>query len=178
MSTELVVKRKLTDLSLEEKASLGQICFIAKAKGISMRELARRHNLTDGAVKRVIAEYGAYLRETNTHTKEASIVAYDYIIEKAVEIIENPHDYSVLLQAKSYEAFIQSVTRKDKLLGHEAPTHNIQTKGETMLDLAQRLYGPNGTNEDQSPVDAGYIGQEEEEIEDAEIVEDDNEPEE
>lgn len=166
---ELEPKTKLTELSVEQRASLGQDLFIAKAKGKSMRSLAKVHNVTEHAVRVLIAEYGAYLQETNTHTKEANIAAYDFVLENAAHIIENPGQYSVLLQAKGYEAFIQALTRKDKLLGHEAPTHNINTKGETMLDIVKQRYDYTGTHDGVSPMDTAVIG-EEEEIEDAEVI--------
>jgi hypothetical protein len=165
------VRKRVTDLTTEERAQVAHDMFLAKAKGQSIRSLSRQHGLSEFSVRKLLSEYGAYLQQTRGFSKEANIAAYDYILEKASEIIENPQNYSVLLQAKGYEAFIQAATRKDKLLGHEAPTHNINTKGETLADMVTRMYGQKGENEDESPADATILGMEEEdEIEDAEVV--------
>lgn len=175
MSTE-IERRRVTDLSTEERAELAHDMFLEKAKGKSIRALSKKNGLSEHAVRKLLQEYGAYLQQTRGHSKEANIAAYDYILQKSAEIIENPQNYSVLLQAKGFEAFIQAATRKDKLLGHEAPTHNINTKGETLADMVTRMYGQKGSNEDESPMDATIVGmveQEEEEIEEAEVIDDD-----
>lgn len=172
MSTELETRTRLVDLSKEERADIAQTVFIENAKGISRRKLSEKYGLTDHAVKTLIHEYGAYMAKTRSHTKEAGIVVYDYVIEKGIEVMESPEGHPALVRAKAVESVIQAQTRKDKLLGHESPNLNINATGQTLSDIVTRMYGAGGEAEDVSPMDSGMVG-EEEEIMEAEVIEDD-----
>ena len=160
MSDNLPDKRRpITDLTKEERADIAQDCFIEKAKtGASFSALARRHNLTPQAVRTLIDEYGLYLSKTRNHSKEAGIVVYDYIIKKSIEILDNPDQVPAIVWAKSFEGAIQGQTRKDKLLGHEAPNVNVNAGGETLADLIKQRYG-GGNGEVPSPTDTAAIGE-------------------
>lgn len=173
MSTSIEVhqKRRLIDLEIHERADVAQDLFIAKAKGKSFRSLAKAHNLTEYAVRSLITEYGAYLQQTRSHTKESGLVFYDYLIEKAVDIIESTEQQSALVKAKAFEVAIQAQTRKDKLLGHEAPTTNVSVTGETVADMMKRKFGAGGDNEDVSPMDSAMVGLYEDEYDETVAVE-------
>jgi hypothetical protein len=164
MSDNLPEKRRpVTDLSKQERADIAQECFIDKAKhGTSFSELGRRHNLTPQAIRTLVDEYGLYLSKTRNHSKEAGIVVYDYIIKKSIEILDNPDNVPAIVWAKSFEGAIQGQTRKDKLLGHEAPNVNVHAGGETLADLIKQKYG--GGDEVPSPTDTAIIGDAEFEI--------------
>lgn len=165
-------KRRLTDLTKEERADIGHEVFVAHGKGSSYRALAKQYNITEYAVKDLVIEYGAYLQKSRGYTKEANIEGYNFILENAAKIIENPEGHPALVRAKAYEAFIQSLTRKDKLLGHEAPTHNINTKGESLIDIVRQKFGADGDQEGISPMDSAHVGEAEDEILDAEVIDD------
>lgn len=168
--SELVPKRDIRTLSQEERVDLAADLFIANAKGKSKRSLAKQHNISEYSVRTLISEYGAYLQKTRGHTKEASISVYDYLIEKSIEILDNPQGVPAIVWAKSFEGAIQSQTRKDKLLGHEAPNINVNAGDKTVMDLLKERYGAGGAKEGVSPMDAAAIG--EEEIIEGEIVDD------
>jgi cyanate lyase len=166
MSDNLPEKhRPITDLSKQERVNLAQECFISKAKhGTSFAELGRRHNMTPQAVRTLHDEYGLYLSKTRNHSKESGLVVYDYIINKGVEVLDNMHEYPAIVQAKAFEGVIQGQTRKDKLLGHEAPNVNVNAGGETLMDLVKQKYGGGAP----SAADTAIIGEAEFEILDGE----------
>lgn len=166
----------MTDLTKHEKAEIAHDMFIEHGKGKSYKKLSEKYGLTPYAVKELVLEYGAYLQKSRGFTKEANIEGYNFILEEAAEIITNPEGRPALVQAKAYEAFIQALTRKDKLLGHEAPTHNINTKGESLMDVVRQKFGADGEQEGVSPMDSGRVGRVEDEmIIDAEFIDDDEE---
>ena len=156
-------RRPITDLTKEERADMAQECFIDKAKtGASFAALARKHNITPQAVRTLIDEYGLYLSKTRNHSKEAGIVVYDYIIKKSLEILDEPDNVPAIVWAKSFEGAIQGQTRKDKLLGHEAPNVNVNAGGETLADLIKQRYG--AAESVPSAADTAAIGEAEYEI--------------
>ncbi len=164
------IKNDIRKLNPDERAELAGDIFTENAKGKSKRSLAKKYNLTEHSVRTLINEYGAYLQKTRGHTKEAGIAVYDYLIEKSIEILDNPDNVPAIVWAKSFEGVIQSQTRKDKLLGHEAPNINVNAGERTIIDMMKERYGAGGGKEGVSPMDAAGIG--EAEILEGEVVDD------
>lgn len=181
MSTNLPDRRRaITDLTKPERVEMAQTLFIEKAKhGTSFNKLGEKYNITTSGVRTLIEEYGLYLSQTRNHSKEANIAVYDYIISKSIDILDNPEGVPAIVWAKSFEGAIQSLTRKDKLLGHEAPSVNINAGQETLMDLVQKKFGAQGENAQISPTDTAILGEQEilegEVVDDAEDVEESTE---
>lgn len=171
MSTSVAVKRDIRKLNPEERADLASKLFIDNAKGTPKTELQKAHNLTYDAVTKLINEWGAFQRKNRGFTKEAGIAVYDYLIRKSIDILDNPDGVPAIVWAKAFEGVIQSQTRKDKLLGHEAPNINVNAGDKTVVDLLKERYGAGAPKEEVSPMDAAMIG--EEEIVEGEVVDDD-----
>lgn len=170
-------RRKLSELTVDEKAKISHDSFYEWAKGVPYSELSRRHNIAPQTIKKLIIEYSAFIREEKPDTKAANEEAYRYLLGKAVGILERLDDPSVsaLLKAKAFESANSSLTRLDKLGGHEAPTTNINVGGETLSDIVTKMFGPGGAGETISPMDMGMVVDAEESIEDADVVEEEQE---
>lgn len=163
-------KKRIDQLTVDERARIAHDSFYEYVKGVPYAELGRRFDLTPRTIKRLIMEYSAFIREEKPDTKSVNEEAYRTILRKAMDIIDNPAGHPALLQAKSYEAAIQSLTRLDKLGGHEAPTQTINWEGgETLLEMVTRRFGGRG-GDDVSAMDDAKLY--EDEIVDAEIVDD------
>lgn len=174
MSDNLPAKRRrLVDLTPEERVDVGFKAHQSLIKGKSKEKTAFELDVTVYALNKMLEQYAAFRSRTRSDTKGISEDRYAALIEKAWEIIDNPDGYAALVHAKAFEVIIQAGTRIDKLGGHEAPTHNINTKGETVMDMIRREYGNNGNSEGVSPMDGAMLGsvEAEEEIMEAEIVE-------
>lgn len=168
-------KRKMTDLEPAEKARISHDAFYAWAtQGATYKSLSEKHNLSLKAVKQCIMEYSAFIREERPDTKAANMEAYRWLQMKAAHIIENLDNYPQLVATKAFEAYIQSLTRLDKLGGHEAPTTNVNVDGETLAEMIQKKFGAANPSGDISPVDAGMV---EDEIVEGEVVEDEDDDE-
>lgn len=174
MSQELepVKPNDIRKLSPDERVDLASDLFIKNAKGQSKRSLSKKYDISERSVTILINEYGAYLQKTRGHTREAGIALYDYLIEKSIEILDNPDGVPALVWAKSFEGVIQSQTRKDKLLGHEAPSISVNAGERTIVDMMKERYGAGGNKEGVSPMDAAAVG--EAEIVEGEVVDDDD----
>ena len=167
MSDNLPERVNLKNLSLDERANLSYDLFVEYSKGRSFNALAREHNMDPRGVKTLIDEHAAFERSHGSDSKMANINAYKFIVQKAVDVLENPTNHPALVQAKAYEAVIQSLTRLDKLGGHEAPTMHGEIPQDTVRDLIQRAYMEDDFN-DISPTDHGLVG----DVIDAEVVDD------
>lgn len=174
MSDNLPERRiHIGDLSLDERASLSYRLFMEwSTRGRSFNALAKQENMDARAVKKLIDEHAAFERNQGSDTKMANFNAYRYLLGKSQEIIENPSDYPALLQAKAYEAYIQALTRMDKLGGHEAPTMQGTIPGETVADMIRQAYAENAFS-DISPQDHGQVSHEIEAHEDGDDDDDD-----
>jgi hypothetical protein len=166
---DLPAKVYLRDLSVDERAELGYDLFLENAKGKSVSALARDHGLNRESAQTLINEHAAFERATGGDSKMANIAVYKFILEKATEIMENPQGHPALLQAKSFEAAIQAATRLDKLGGHEAPTMHGEIPQDTIRDMMERAQA-SGDFDDISPMDQGKVYREDEVIEDAEVI--------
>lgn len=167
-------RRRVDQLSPNEKAKLAHDAFYGWAtKGKSYKKLGEELDLATSAVKKLIQEYSAFVRENKPDTKAANEEAYRYILSKAVEIIDNEdHEkIPVLVKAKAFEAAIQSLTRLDKLGGHEAPTTNINVDGQTFKDIITQHFAPGGDGENVSPMDTAAI---QDDVIEGEVVDEDD----
>ncbi len=169
-------RRRLTELSQDERAQISHDAFYSWAKGRgTFASLSRKHNVTPYAIKKLIEGYAAFVRTEHPDAKAGSIEAYRWLQGKTAEIIDRLEDPSiaVLVKAKAIEGFIQATTRLDKIHGTEAPTGVVvgDASGESLSQVVQRMFG--GANPDTvSPMDDAAVGKEmDDDIEDAEIVE-------
>ncbi len=168
MPTPVPQGRKLTDLDVDQRAEAAYDLFLKWAKGKSIAALSRESGFNRGAVKTLIDEHAAVERVMNgDSTKQQSIASYDFVIEKMVEVIEDAENQPVLVRAQAPQTLIQAVTRKDKLLGHESPTMNVNVNARTTIEKIRAIQAAEGSA---SPADLGVMG--EEDIEDAEWWED------
>lgn len=161
--------RDLRQLSPDAKAYIAHECFISYSKGETWKSMVEKHNITRHAAQVLVAEYAAMVREARPDTRTTNEEAYRFILKKAMDIIEDDKfEGGVLVKAKAFEAAIQSLTRLDKLGGHEAPNVNVNLEGQSLADVIQNIYGPDGPMDGVSPEDNAMLA---EDIEDADIVE-------
>lgn len=153
MSDNLPDRIEIRSLSLDERAELAYTCFMEYAtKGMPVSKIAEKHNLAYQSAKKLIDEHSAYDRANKPDTKQAALASYRWIKNKAAEAIEHPEGLPAIVQAKSWEAYIQAQTREDKLEGHEVATSDVQGAAETIADMIRRAH-QSGDLDGVSPTD-------------------------
>lgn len=159
MSDNLPKRVEIRSLSLDDRAELAYTCFMEYAtKGMPVTKIAEEHNLAVSSAKKLIDEHAAFNRANRPDTKQAALASYRWLKNKSADIIENLHDYPAIVQAKSFEAYIQAQTREDKLEGHEVSTSDVQGAAETIADLMRRAH-QSGDLDGISPTDHGKMGE-------------------
>lgn len=168
MSDNIPDRIEIRSLSLDDRAELAYTCFMEYAtKGMSVNKIAQKHNLSYPSAKKLIDEHSAFDRANKPDTKSAALASYRWIKNKAAEAIEHPEGLPAIVQAKSWEAYIQAQTREDKLEGHEVSTSDVQGAAETIADLMRRAH-QSGDLDGISPSDHGKMDEDIIEVEDIE----------
>lgn len=177
-------RRHLDKLSPDEKATIAHDCFKDYSQGFTWKSMTDKWQITRHAAQVLVAEYAAMVREARPDTKTANEEAYRHILQKSMEIIDRDESVGdkdqrtpVLVKAKAFEAAIQSLTRLDKLGGHEAPNVNVNLEGQNLAQIIDNIYGPDGPMAGVSPEDNARIheAEQKEDIQDADIVPDEGE---
>jgi hypothetical protein len=175
MADKLPMKtdKRIDQLTPKERAEFSVFCARQYTRGVNYSEMSRQTGLTTGAVKKLIQEHAAYIKEARPDTKSLQEETYRQLYGELADIDPTDGTVPALVRSTAIQGRIQLLTRLDKILGHEAPTTSISVEGKTLLDVAQQFYGPGGQGEGVSPMDTAAVY--EGEIVDAEVVNDNDE---
>lgn len=163
--------RRIDRLDLDERANIAHDCTVKWAEGWTYTDMAKLHNIAVSGVKALIAEHAAYVRQARPDTKTLQEEEYRRFYGQMKAIEPEDSSYPALVRAKAIEARLQIMTRQDKLFGHEI-IGEVEGAAQSVVDLARKLQN-SGDFDGISPFDLGVVG-EAEDIEDAEIVEDEH----
>ncbi len=164
-------KRRLNELDLDARAEIAHRVSKGWARGKTYTQMSKEENLPKSAVKRLIAEHAAYVREARPDTKTLQEEEYRSFYGELAEIAPNDSDFPALVRSTAIQARIQLLTRLDKLLGHEAPTTSINMDQKTLSDLVMERFGAGGKGDGVSPMDTANV---QDDVIEGEVVEDGN----
>ncbi len=159
--------RRVDRLDPDTRAALAHQLTVEWAEGATYTGMAKKHDIAVSGVKALIAEHAAYVRQARPDTKTLQEEEYRRFYGQMKSIQPDDSNYPALVRAKAIEARLQILTRQDKLFGHEV-IGEVEGAAQSVVDLARKLQSSGDF--DISPADRAYIG--EEEIQDAEIVDD------
>lgn len=172
MSDNLPAKRRIIQLSTEERVDIAHTVAQDWGRGKSLAQMGREHNLPVSAIKTLLKEHAAYIRKARPDTKSLQEESYRKFIGRMQDIQDDNTNYPALVVSTAIQAEMGAMTRLDKILGHE-----IQGEMEGFADgvggLAQRMNASglfDNINIDDL-TDLGAIeNQDEDDIEDADVV--------
>lgn len=172
MSDNLPARRRLPQLSTEERVDVAHTVAHDWGRGKSYAEMSRQHNLSVSAIKTLITEHAVYVRKARPDTKSLQEEAYRKFIGKMLDIVDSPPGtYPALVVSSAIQAVLGGMTRLDKILGHE-----IQGDMEGIADgvggLIKRVHAA-GMLDNIHMGDLTAIGIEEADVIDMEEEEDD-----
>ncbi len=160
-------KTHIDSLSPEQRAQAAHRCAMGFTEGKTLTEMSLTENLTTNAIKTLIAEHAAYVRNARPDTKTLQEEEYRRFYGEMKRISPLDDSVSALVRAKAVEARIQLLTRLDKVMGHEIQGE-VEGAANSIADLARKL-SASGDFDGVSAMDMGRVG-EHEDIEDAVIV--------
>ncbi len=164
-----VDKRRITDLDLDERAEIAHRLSKGYAQGKTYTQMGKEENLPTSAVKRLIAEHAAYVREARPDTKTLQEEEYRSFYGELVGISPSDPNFPALVRSTAIQARIQLLTRLDKLLGHEAPSTNVNISDKTLADVVMDRFGAGGKGDGVSPMDTAAV---QDDVVDGEVVDD------
>lgn len=167
-----VVKRHtgIGQLTPEERATVAHGLAIKHAEGYTYTAMSKEYNITTGAVKTLLQEHAAYIRNARPDTRSLHEDEYRRFYGEMKALDPSDNNLPVLVRAKAIEARIQILTRLDKLLGHEIQG-DIDGAVNTVAEMVRQM-NKRGDFEGVSATDLSNL---EEDIIDVEEVEDDGE---
>jgi hypothetical protein len=162
---------RIDQITPEERATLAHQLAIEYAEGTTYAQMGRTHSITTAAVKTLLQEHAAYIRNARPDTRSLQEEEYMRMYGEMKRIDPTDNSISALIRAKAIEARIQLLTRRDKLLGHELQGDMdgaVNTVAEMVRAMNQR-----GDFDGVSAMDLGKLHQDEEDVVEAEVIEDD-----
>ncbi len=160
---------RIDQLSPEDRAVTAHDLAVKWAEGWTFTALSKEYNITTQGVKTLLQEHAAYVRNARPDTRSLQEEEYRRFYGQMKGIDPKDTNVSALVRAKAVEARIQILTRLDKLLGHEIQG-DIDGAVNSVSELVRKM-NQRGDFRGVSPADLARIG-EEEDIIDAEIIED------
>ena len=136
-----IVRRRLDGLEPDVRATIAHEIAKAWAEGATYKALSDKYNVTTNAVKVLLQEHAAYIRNARPDTRSLQEEEYRRFYGEMKRIDPNDNQTAVLVRAKAIEARIQILTRLDKLLGHEIQGDvdgAVNTVAEMVRQMNQR----------------------------------------
>lgn len=175
MSGELTPagKNNLRTMEAEERATIAHGLAILWQEGWTFTALSKKYNITQNAVKTLLQEHAAYVRNARPDTRSLQEDELRRFYGEMKDIDPTDNNIPVLVRAKAIEARIQILTRLDKLLGHEIQGDidgAVNTVAEMVRQMNQRgdFEGVSATdlsNLEEDIIDVDPVEEEEEDYE-------------
>lgn len=152
-----IERKRIDQLTPEERADIAHKLTLDYSRGMYYTDMSKKYNIPASAVKKLLAEHAAYVKQARPDTKTLQEEEYRRFYGEMMDIAPDDSDFPALVRSTAIQARLQVMTRLDKLLGHEAPSTTVNLNEKNLMDMVTERFGAGGKGDNVSPMDTAIV---------------------